>query len=142
MPRATAPVAAALALIAVAVGAAAQQDADVNRAAFWGTPTVDNGKCCQSLNEVRTNIDRIDRELVRLMAERGQYVHEAARFKKDPAAVEDPKRAESVVQKAKALATERGLAPEIAEAVYRAMMAAFLAYEQRVSAEKSGQSAR
>lgn len=121
----------------MASGAHAQQEADVARPAYWGTPTVDGGKCCNSLAEVRTNIDRIDRELVRLMAERGQYVHEAARFKKDPATVEDPKRAEAVVQKAKRLAGESGLDPSIAEAAYRAMMAAFLAYEQRVSAEKT-----
>ena len=128
----------ALVVTFVVTCAHAQQEADVNRAAFWGTPTVEGGKCCQSLSQVRTNIDRIDRELIRLMAERGQYVHEAARFKKDPATVEDPKRAEAVVQKAKALASERGLDPSIAEAAYRAMMAAFLAYEQRVSAEKAG----
>ena len=107
-------------LFAFAFPTNAQQEADVNRAAFWGTPTVDGGKCCQSLAEVRTNIDRIDRELVRLMAERGQYVHEAARFKKDPATVEDPKRAEAVVQKAKGLAAQHGLDPSIAEAAYRA----------------------
>ena len=74
----------AVALCLSAIPSHAQQEADVNRAAFWGTPTVDGGKCCQSLSEVRTNIDRIDKELVRLMAERGQYVHEAARFKKLP----------------------------------------------------------
>ena len=125
------------ALLTWSMIAHAQQEADINRPAYWGTPTVDGGKCCNTLAEVRTNIDRIDRELVRLMAERGQYVHEAARFKKDPAAVEDPKRAEAVVQKAKRLAGENGLDPSIAEASYRAMMAAFLAYEQRVSAEKT-----
>ena len=123
---------------AVSSIAHAQQEADVDRPAYWGTPTANGGACCKTLGEVRTNIDRIDRELVRLMAERGQFVHEAARFKKDPAAVEDPKRAEAVVQKAKVLAAENKLDPAIAEAAYRAMMAGFLAYEQRVSAEKAG----
>ena len=112
----------------------AQQAADVDRPAYWGTPTVDGGQCCQSLREVRSNIDRIDRELVRLMAERGRYVHEAARFKENPAAVEDPQRAEAVVQKAMRLAGENGLDASIAEAAYRSMMAAFLAYERRISA--------
>jgi isochorismate pyruvate lyase len=63
--------------------------------AFWGTPTVDNGACCETLGEVRKNIDRLDREIVRLMAERGRYVHEAARFKANPAQVEAPERADT-----------------------------------------------
>ena len=41
------------------------------------------------------------------------------------------------MQKARGLAAERGLDPSIAEAAYRGMMAAFLAHEQRVSAEKA-----
>jgi isochorismate pyruvate lyase len=36
---------------------------------------------CQNLDEVRTQIDRIDRALVSLLAERGLYVKQAARFK-------------------------------------------------------------
>ena len=37
---------------------------------------------CMSLEEVRTNIDRIDREIVVLLAERGGYVQQAVKFKK------------------------------------------------------------
>lgn len=98
--------------------------------AFWGTPSVDGGKCCQSLSEVRTNIDRIDREIIRLMAERGKFVAEAGRFKKDPAAVSVPARVEQIITKVKGLATEDGLAPEVAEKAYRAMIAAFEDYER------------
>jgi len=109
--------------------------------ALWGKPTVDNGACCATLGEVRTNIDRLDREIVRLMAERGQYVHEAARFKANPAQVEAPTRAEAVVQKAISLAKEDGLSPKVAEATYRAMLHAFIDYEQEIfaAAAASGQ---
>jgi isochorismate pyruvate lyase len=100
--------------------------------AYRGSPSAAGGKCCQTLGEVRQNIDRIDRELVRLMAERGQYVSEAARFKPTLGQVEAPQRAEAVVQKARRLAQEDGLSPSIAEATYRAMMKAFLDYEQGV----------
>src|SRR4051794_36555878 len=102
--------------------------------AYRGTPTAAGGKCCQTLGEVRQNIDRLDREIVRLMAERGQYVHEAARFKQNPGQVEAPQRAEAVVQKAMGLAKENGLSPAIAEAAYRAMVRAFIDYEQTVFA--------
>ena len=106
-----------------------------NAAALWGSPTVDNGTCCNTLGEVRGNIDRLDREIVRLMAERGRYVHEAARFKANPAQVEAPERAEAVVKKAMALAEQDGLSPKVAEAVYRAMVRAFIDYEQGIFAD-------
>jgi isochorismate pyruvate lyase len=104
---------------------------------YWGSPTVDGGKCCATLGEVRENIDRIDRTIISAMAERSKYVHEAARFKKNPAEVEAPQRVEQVVGKAKALAVEDGLPPEVAEATYRAMVHAFTQYEQGVLAKQA-----
>ena len=83
---------------------------------------------------MRTNIDRLDHEIVRLIAERGRYVHEAARFKANPAQVEAPERAEAVVRKAMALAEQNGLSPKIAEATYRAMVRGFIDYEQEMFA--------
>ncbi|MBU0700700.1 chorismate mutase [bacterium] len=37
---------------------------------------------CNSINEVRTHIDSIDRQIVSLLADRGGYVKQAAQFKK------------------------------------------------------------
>jgi isochorismate pyruvate lyase len=91
---------------------------------------VDGGACCASLAEVRANIDRIDKQIVALMAERGRYVAEAGRFKADPAAVSAPARVEAIVAKVKALAREDGLAESVAERSYRAMIAAFEDYER------------
>ena len=102
--------------------------------ALWGSPTVDNGACCKTLAEVRSHIDQLDRDIVRLMAERGRYVHEAARFKANPAQVDAPERAEAVVKKAMTLAEQDGLSPKVAEAAYRAMVRAFIDYEQEVFA--------
>lgn len=47
---------------------------------------------CQSLDEVRTNIDRVDQELIRLISERSTFVDQAAQFKKTESEVEAPKR--------------------------------------------------
>ena len=38
---------------------------------------------CDSLEQVREKIDGLDRQIVGLIAERGAYVSQAARFKKD-----------------------------------------------------------
>ena len=49
---------------------------------------------CDSLEQVREKIDGLDRQIVGLIAERGAYVSQAARFKKDSDAVRAPKRVE------------------------------------------------
>lgn len=122
-------------ILALLLPAAAMAEEPATSApALWGSPTVDNGACCKTLGEVRDNIDRLDREIVRLMAERGRYVHEAARFKANPAQVEAPQRADAVVKKAMTLAEQNGLSPHVAEAAYRAMVRGFIDYEQGVFA--------
>ena len=119
-----------LALAAPALVAPARAGEAADRPAYWGSPSVDGGKCCATLAEVRGAIDRIDREIVALMAERGKYVAEAGRFKADPAAVSAPARVDAIIAKVKGLAREYGLAESVAERSYRAMIAAFEDYER------------
>ena len=40
-------------------------------------------KKCECIDEVRNEIDRIDDMIVKLIAERGQYVRQVAGFKKN-----------------------------------------------------------
>ena len=81
---------------------------------------------CQTIEEVRANIDRIDRQIVSLLAERGAYVRQAARFKKTTADVQAPQRVEQVISKVTALSVELGANPAVTEQVYRAMIAGFI----------------
>jgi isochorismate pyruvate lyase len=83
----------------------------------------------QSLAEVRTRIDALDADLVGLLARREALVRAAAAFKKDEQAVRAPDRVERVVAAARGKAAEAGLSPEVAEAVWRAMIAAFVELE-------------
>jgi isochorismate pyruvate lyase len=108
----------------------AQADDAATRPAYWGSPSADGGKCCATLATVRENIDRIDHELIRLMAERQQYVGEAGRFKKDPAAVSDPARVDAVIAKVRADAVAQKLDPAVAEKTFRAMIASFEDFER------------
>ncbi|KQB54836.1 chorismate mutase [Pseudomonas endophytica] len=84
---------------------------------------------CESLEHVREQIDGLDRQIISLLAERGVYVSQAARFKKDSNAVRAPQRVEQVINKVRGLADELGANPEVAEAVYRAMIAGFIQQE-------------
>jgi len=64
---------------------------------------------CKDIEEVRVNIDRIDKEIVRLIAERDGFVKEAALHKKNHDGVRDPKRVEAVICKVRNLADEFGV---------------------------------
>ena len=84
---------------------------------------------CTTLEQVRNNIDRLDQQIVTLLAERGRYVSQAARFKKDTDGVKAPQRVEQVIAKVRDLAQAVGANPEVTEQVYRAMIAAFIQQE-------------
>lgn len=84
---------------------------------------------CHSLDDVRSNIDRIDRAIVPLLAEREAYVRQAARFKPSAAAVVVPARVEQVVAKARALAAELGASPVATDKIYRCIIDAMTELE-------------
>ena len=81
---------------------------------------------CNSLEEVRAEIDALDRQIVALLARRGGFVKQAARFKTSTADVRAPKRVEQVIIKVTDLADELGASPIIVERGYRAMIAGFI----------------
>ena len=84
---------------------------------------------CNSLDEVRENIDRIDNEIIRLIAERGTYVIQASQFKKDEDSVKDTSRVEKVIAKVREKAEEYGADSDMIEALYREMISRFVNME-------------
>ena len=84
---------------------------------------------CSSLEEVRSNIDRIDNEIIKLIAERTDYVKQASSFKKNENGVKAPNRVEAVIQKAREKALEYGADPDMIESLYREMISSFINLE-------------
>ena len=84
---------------------------------------------CNSLEEVREQIDQIDDAIIRLIAERGKYVVQASMFKKDEKDVAAPNRVEAVIEKVRNKAEEYGAIPDMVEALYREMIARFILIE-------------
>jgi isochorismate pyruvate lyase len=84
---------------------------------------------CKSLDEVRNNIDRIDKQIVNLIAERSTYVVQAANFKKNSDDVKAPQRVEKIISKVRILANDYGVHPNIIENIYRAMINSFINFE-------------
>ena len=86
---------------------------------------------CNSIEEVRNNINNIDEQIVKLIAQRGKFVNQAAKFKKDSDAVKAPKRVEEVINKVKKLAQLNGANEEVVENVYRTMINNFIKAEMK-----------
>lgn len=83
----------------------------------------------ETMADVRYEIDRIDRLLVQILAERQSFMDAAARIKPKREHVRDEARIEDVVSKVLAECPKHGLAPEIAEPVWRLLIERCIAYE-------------
>lgn len=92
---------------------------------------------CNSIEEIRSNIDRIDNEIIKLIAERGTYVVQASSFKKDEEGVKDAGRVEQVIVKVRAKAEEYGANSDMVEALYREMISRFINVEMSEFHNKS-----
>lgn len=82
-----------------------------------------------ALQEVRGEIDRVDRQVVHGIAEREIWVRAAGKLKAMAPAVHDPERVQQVVTRVRAIATELGADPDVVERTYRSMIAAFVDLE-------------
>jgi len=74
---------------------------------------------CANIQEVRDEIDIIDREVIEALSKRFQYVIAAARFKTSEASVRSPDRFQAMLQQRREWAQESGLNPDVVENLYR-----------------------
>ncbi len=91
---------------------------------------------CASMDDVRAEIDRIDEELVDLLAERFGYVDRAWQLKDNPEQATVPWRIQQVVDKVRGHAEKRGLPARLVEALWRQMIGWFIQYEEEKLAKK------
>jgi isochorismate pyruvate lyase len=84
---------------------------------------------CQTMAEVRAEIDRLDRAIVALLAERTGFINAAARIKQERGAVRDEARKADVLAKVAAEAARLGMPASIAQACYEALVEASIAHE-------------
>jgi isochorismate pyruvate lyase len=92
---------------------------------------------CADLAQVRVEIDRVDKALVDLIAERFGYVERAWQLKLDARQEANvPWRNQQVIDKVRARADERGVPPDIVEALWRQMIGWFIQYEEEKLRDK------
>lgn len=96
---------------------------------YTSDPRRHTGETAETMADVRYEVDRIDRLLVEILAERQSFMDAAARIKGPRAAVHDRARIEDVISKVLAECAKRGLSPAIAEPVWRTLIDRCIAYE-------------
>ena len=95
------------------------------------TRAIDKVQDCNTMAAVRRNVNALDDILVPLLVERGGYMTQAAKVKNNPDLVRDEERIETIVARVREHAVKEGGQPDVIEAIYRAMMEAYIAYEHR-----------
>ncbi|MBB4050514.1 isochorismate pyruvate lyase [Devosia subaequoris] len=91
---------------------------------------------CDTKDDVRAEIDRIDQALLNLFAERHGYVTRMAEIKTDPHEAFDPARIEAVIGKVRQLSLDLDLDEDQAELIWRTLINWNINYEKGIIAAR------
>jgi isochorismate pyruvate lyase len=91
---------------------------------------------CQSKEDVRAEIDRIDQGLLALLAERHRYVTRMAEIKTDPHEAYDPARIESIITRVRSRSVDLELDEDQAELLWRTLIDWNVNYEKGIIAAR------
>ena len=83
----------------------------------------------ETMTDVREQVDRIDGELIALLAQRFACMDAAARIKQDRDAVRDETRKAAVLQNVKNLAEEAGVPVPTMAAIWEMLVETSISYE-------------
>ncbi|RMD86954.1 MAG: chorismate mutase [Alphaproteobacteria bacterium] len=86
---------------------------------------------CRTMDEVRERIDRIDEMIIALLADRVRLIETAAHLKTARADVRDEARIAQVLEKVRGHAARLGVPEELADMLYRRVVAWCVEYEFR-----------
>jgi len=79
-------------------------------------------KTCNSLEEVRNEIDKVDENIIKLIASRKNYVKQAANFKHSIDEIKADDRVDNVLNKVRHQALSLGLSPNLVSEIYQRMI--------------------
>ncbi len=74
---------------------------------------------CSNIKEIRTEIDRLDRETIAILGKRFEYVKAAAKYKTSETSVKAPERLKLMLSQRRVWAEEEKLNPDVIEKMYR-----------------------
>lgn len=79
-------------------------------------------KQCQTLDEAREEIDKVDEQIVKLIAQRNNYIKQIAHFKTTIDEVKAEERIDEVISKVRQQAIELDLSPNLINDLYIRMI--------------------
>ena len=79
-------------------------------------------KKCKNLEEVRKEIDKIDEEIVKLIAKRSKYVKQAAKFKESIEEIKSKERISDVLNHVRHLAATLGISPNLVADIFKILI--------------------
>ena len=91
---------------------------------------------CQTKADIRTSIDALDQQLLKIFAQRQGYVRRMAQLKQHPDEAFDHDRIETMVEAIKLRAEDLGLEGDQVEQVWRTLIDWNVAYEKRTIAAR------
>lgn len=86
---------------------------------------------CSGMDDIRREIDHLDRTIVALIGRRAQYVVAAAKFKTSQSAVRAPERYAAMLVQRREWAVAEELNPDVIEKLYIDLVQYFIAEELR-----------
>ena len=86
-------------------------------------------KKCTTLEEAREKIDRVDKEIVKLIAQRNDYIKQIAHFKTSVEEIKAEDRIEDVISRVREQAISLGLSPNLINELYVKMIDAMVESE-------------
>ncbi|MGI0487700.1 isochorismate lyase [Pantanalinema rosaneae CENA516] len=86
---------------------------------------------CESMLDIRAEIDRLDRRVVALLGQRFAYVKAASKFKTSETTVRAPERLQAMLQQRRVWADEEGLDADVIEKMYQDLVNYFINEEMK-----------
>jgi len=86
-------------------------------------------KQCTTLEEAREKIDKVDEEIVKLIAERNNYIKQIAHFKTSVEEIKAEDRIADVISRVREQAISLGLSPNLINELYVKMIDAMVESE-------------
>jgi isochorismate pyruvate lyase len=84
---------------------------------------------CSDMEDIRVEIDSMDRDVIAILGKRFEYVKAAAKFKTSETSVHAPERFKSMLEQRRVWASAEGLNPDVIEKMYRDLVNHFIQEE-------------
>ena len=84
---------------------------------------------CTDMEDIRVEIDNMDRDIIAILGKRFEYVKSASKFKTSETSVRAPERFKSMLEQRRAWALSEGLSPDAIEKMYRDLVNHFIKEE-------------